>query len=167
MLWQPGALRDSRRRLDPFWNVVVRGLGRRESHDKEREREHLYLLIYVKNICVKVTERHIICMVSRVFSGCFCPPPIIGSTYTSHWMHVCGWIIPNQNILHPHLFILIGGRSYFSGIWDHEFYECSETRTHMIPPENREREWWIQLNSQDQSQTPGFYSEGGSKYWNT
>lgn len=40
----------------------------------------------------------------------------------------------------PSFIYFNGGRSYFSGIWDHEFYECSETRTHMIPPENRERE---------------------------
>lgn len=38
MLWQPGAQRESRRRLDPFWNVVVGSRGLRESHDKGRER---------------------------------------------------------------------------------------------------------------------------------
>lgn len=37
----------------------------------------------------------------------------------------------------------------------------------IIPPENRERERRTKLNSEDQSQTPGFYSEGYSKCWNT
>lgn len=118
------------------------------------------------------------------FLGYFCPFPFIDSTYTR--MDQTKLERPSSSFIY-----CSGGKNHFFGIWDHEFQNlstgfhatlsrhlpvkwisrerelCSETRTCMIPPENCEREWWTKLNSEDQSQTPGFYLEGYSKYWNT
>lgn len=114
MLWQPGVLRESWRRLDSFCNVVVGGLGLRESHDKETEREHFHLLIYARNMCVTVTERSLHGL-----------PVLL-------WvpLHVCGWIRPDQNIPHPlSLIAMLAGATFLaSGTMNSELYLQNSTR---------------------------------------
>lgn len=114
------------------------------------------------------------------------PPGFTLGTFACLWMDQTGPEHPSSSFINCN-----AGRSHISGLWDHEFWIlppefhatlsghlpvkrisrdpglCSETRTHMIPPENCEREPRTKLSSKDQSQTPGFYSEGYSKYWNT